>query len=90
MDQDARSQLELNDEINQFNAPRNAELGNLQDFQGLLGFGDATAFRPETTAGSGSTAQGILGGAASGAAIGTQFGSPLVGAGVGAAIGAFV
>jgi hypothetical protein len=77
---DARNQLTLEDQIQMFNAPRNAQVQNINEYASLL-YG-APQFQQQYEAGKGSPIQGAVGGAASGYELGSKFG------GYGGAIGA--
>ena len=63
---DLRSQLEMDDYIQQLESERNANLRRLQEYQGLLGFSDARGYSPITSGGSPSSLAGISGGALAG------------------------
>ena len=79
-----RAQLELDDQISIFNAPRQADVARLNELASIV-YG-APLGTTITEAGSGSPITGALGGAATGAGIGFQIGGP-AGAGYGALAG---
>lgn len=81
----ARSQAELDDIIQQFNAPRNANRQLLEEYASIIAVGNSGQSTPTTTPGKGSP---IVGGLAGGIAGATAFpANPVVGAAVGGVLG---
>lgn len=85
----ARAQAELDNTIQMFNAPRDANRQLLEEYASIISVGNSGSSTPTTTPGKGSPAVGGLAGAIAGGVAGASYGSiaGLPGAAVGAAAG---
>lgn len=85
MNRSARAQAELDNTIQMFNAPRNADRQLLEEYASIISVGQSGPSTPVTKPGAGSPALGALAGAGAGAYIGSIV--PGVGTAVGAVAG---
>ena len=88
MNRSARAQAELDNTIQQFNAPRDANRQLLEEYASIISVGNSGQATPTTTPGKGSVALGALAGAGAGALAGAQIGA--AGGPIGATGGAVI
>jgi hypothetical protein len=86
MNRSARAQAELDDVIQQFNAPRDANWQNLKDYASIIAVGQGGPNTVTSQPGKGSPAVGGLSGAIAGGVAGAAYGT--IGGYPGAAVGA--